>query len=126
MYCTQCGEKNSEDANFCSKCGAIISNINPCNDIKSKIAQGERVACLDLACTGIIGIDGTCGTCGKSGDLDEYEQELVNQQKTNDEGYEKLEKKEKKTQLIRNVVLGGCPRIGFFQHHILATAVQFA
>lgn len=47
MYCKKCGTKNDEDARFCFKCGAALTNldssVNVINRIEENVEEEEKL-----------------------------------------------------------------------------------
>ena len=67
--CPSCGKENVLEAKFCNWCGnelasapAAVENEEGDQAVKS----GERLACSDGMCIGIIGDDGLCVVCAKA------------------------------------------------------------
>jgi uncharacterized membrane protein YvbJ len=58
MFCQQCGEKNPDDAKFCSKCGAALTAKAVRAEAPAPVATGERTSGMAIASLvlGILGI----------------------------------------------------------------------
>ncbi len=59
LTCDSCGRKALPDAHYCDQCA------QPLRDPDAAPQDGERIACADGLCIGIIGPDGKCTECGK-------------------------------------------------------------
>jgi len=58
--CSSCGAESQEEFKFCPECGEFFRNLDAAD-----VEPGQRVACADGMCIGIIGSDGKCTECGK-------------------------------------------------------------
>jgi len=57
--CPACGGQTLVEARYCHLCG------EPMPAEETHPSQGQRIACSDGTCIGIIGPDGRCTICGK-------------------------------------------------------------
>jgi RNA polymerase subunit RPABC4/transcription elongation factor Spt4 len=62
LTCTSCGRLALPDANYCPGCGGPLHAHT--GDDSEAFDPGERLACPDGLCVGIIG-DDNCTECGK-------------------------------------------------------------
>ncbi|MCB2186664.1 MAG: zinc ribbon domain-containing protein [Deltaproteobacteria bacterium] len=63
LTCATCGQALLPAARFCAQCGEAAGHTH--GEEPEGFAAGERVACSDGNCIGIIGEDGKCVECGK-------------------------------------------------------------
>lgn len=63
LTCATCGQKALPAANYCPGCGHELA-AGPAEGAP-ELEAGERLACSDGMCIGIIGPDGRCTECGK-------------------------------------------------------------
>lgn len=55
MYCSKCGTKNSEEAQFCKECGHKLSDIAPIHKRKSFLSPKKIGITLGILCLFVIG-----------------------------------------------------------------------
>jgi len=65
IACDSCGRKALPEASYCSDCGEPLAGGEAGVLTPSGFDPGERVACSDGLCIGIIGVDGKCTECGR-------------------------------------------------------------
>lgn len=64
LTCDSCGRKALPDTSYCAQCGEPLAGQTDYSD-EAGLEPGERLACSDGLCIGIIGADGKCTECGK-------------------------------------------------------------
>lgn len=67
QHCTSCGHEIGQEDNYCSSCGEPLAEA-AAEEFGEDYDPGERRACSDGMCIGIIGPDGRCTECGKPAD----------------------------------------------------------